>query len=158
MLRVDDGEVPAGDQFLPLHVQLSWSVAPLTSDCVPSKDRLLVLVNRHGHRQYGVGVTEQALGLDGPIEVVVSTFIPGGKVPPVFLAVPGNRRLIEPAVALDQVREPSPSRPQRKAHLRLDLSDDSPPIIAPRFFVKLPTIASFDCELGEPCHELSDAI
>src|SRR4051794_20583226 len=93
-------------------------------------------------------MTEQALRLDRAIEVVVATLVTGGEVPLLLLAVPGEGRLEQPAVVLDQVRDSPGARSQGVLHLRLHLRQDLSLLVAPNLPVELADAAPFNRELG----------
>ena len=63
--------------------------------------------------------------MDRPVEVEVLRLIAGGEIPPPLLRVPGDRRLEEEAVALDQVGEASPPGAEHELDLGLVPGDDS---------------------------------
>src|SRR5262249_11786183 len=103
---------------------------------------------REGDRLDAVRVAEEALGLDRPIEMVVAPLVAGGHVPPILLAVPGDGRLEQPAVALEEGRD-SPGAPsQGVGHLRLHTRQDPPLLVAPGLAMDLPAAAPFDREVG----------
>jgi hypothetical protein len=103
VLRVDDGQVTALYDVLPPGVQPAGPVAPLAADGTAApEDGLLVPVGRHPHRLDAVGVAEEALGHDRPVEMAVEPVVAGGQAPRMPSGVPGDGRLEQPAVMLDE--------------------------------------------------------
>ena len=77
--RVDDRVVRAGGHVglaMPSHMQLAGAVAALAADAVALEDRLAVVVDRVGHVIHAVGVAEQTVRSDGPIEVGILLVVP----------------------------------------------------------------------------------
>jgi hypothetical protein len=148
MPRIDDGQVKAIHHLLPCRMQLARTVASLAANRVASKDRILVQIDRELDWLDAVRMTEQALGLNGSLEMVVATLVAGRKVPLSLLAVPGDGRLEQPAVTLDQIRDTSGSRSQSIANLCLHLCQHPASLVVSRLTVKLPPIAPLDGEPG----------
>ena len=88
----------------------------------------------------------------------IALLVAGGEVPLFLLAVPGDRRLKQPALVLDEVGDAPRTRPQRILDLGLDLGDDTPLLVAPGLLVKLAAFATFDRELGCPRIERGRAV
>ena len=158
MSRVDDGQVAALDHLLPSHMELAWPVAPFAADRVASEDGFPVSVDRQVDRFHAVGMTEQALGLDRPLEMLVASLVAGRKVPLVLLAVPGDWRLKQPPVMLDQVRDSPGARTHGILHFRLHFCQDPPLLVAAALTVKLAASAPFDRELGKPRRERGQTV
>jgi hypothetical protein len=99
---VDDGAVPllllaAGD------VQRPRAVAALAADGVPLEDRFRVAIQRALDVVGAVGVTEQAVGQDGPSRPQRLARA-RRQVPHLLLGIPADRRHEQVAVAVGQVR------------------------------------------------------
>ena len=94
-----------------LMCQLSGPVAALAADGVAlSKHRCLVTIVGACDPLGPVGVAEETLREYGPIEARHSREIARRQAPPALVGIPGDGRLEQEAVALDQVRESLPAR------------------------------------------------
>src|SRR5262249_2793873 len=72
-------------------VQLARPVAALAANPVAREDRLDILADPAGHGVDLVRVAEQAIGGDGPLEMLVSILVAGCQVPNALLRVPAHR-------------------------------------------------------------------
>ena len=113
MPGIDDGEIATIDGLLPAGMQLARAVTALAANGMALEDRLAVPVDRELDRESAIGMTEETLGLDRPIEVQVALLISRRQVKPPLLAVPRNRRLKQSALMLDEVRYTARARSQR---------------------------------------------
>ena len=92
------------------HMELARPVAALTTNLVALENRRPIPVERTAnHRLDPVGVAKQACGLDRPVKMVIQLFIAGRQAPSTCQRVPGDRRLDEEAVAIDEISQASPS-------------------------------------------------
>jgi hypothetical protein len=148
--RVDDGQVSITDWLVRARVEPPRAVAPFAANGITLKDGLLVSAHRQINRLDPVSVAEQALGLDGPVKMEVAMLVAGSQVPTLFLTVPGNGRLKQPAVMFDEKRDSTRARSHCILHFVFDLGDGVPVRITPGFFVKHAAIAFLDRESERP--------
>ena len=66
---VDDRQVTAARELLVPRVELAGPVAALAADRIAPEDRLLVTIRGEGDGLDAVGMTEQAIGIDRPVEM-----------------------------------------------------------------------------------------
>ena len=124
--RVDDVRAVAAGFQRATHMQFARPVAPLATDGVAEKNRRLVPIGRLRDVLHPVGVARQAFRADRTLETAVQLPETGREIPPLRLRVPGQRRLEQIPVPIDQKRQRMSARsqnvPDDPVHLRDDLS------------------------------------
>ena len=131
MPRVDDPRHVAGRERRLGQVQFSRTMASLAADRMAAEGGRPVAALGSFHMLYLVRMADQAGGRDLPLEAPDPLLITGGESPATFLRIPGDRRLEEIVVALDQERPSMGAGTQHVAHFALNLPDDLPRPIAP---------------------------
>src|SRR5262245_51590317 len=105
-------------------MQLAGSVAPLATNRMPAKDRLMVQVHAIRDPRHLVAVAEQAFRRDLTIGMRLVVGVTGRKVPALGLGVPADGRLIEETVCLHEIGSPSLSRSEHVLDWRGKLGED----------------------------------
>ena len=80
-------------------------MATLTTDRVAAKDGGMISVDGVLDRRHQITVAVKALRKDEPVKHIAPRPESGRQVPDLLLLIPGNGRLHQPAVALEQVGE-----------------------------------------------------
>src|SRR5262245_27177394 len=150
VLRVNDGTVDPVDHLTALDVQLAGAVAAFAADGVALEDRRLEAVVGVLHRLGPVGVAKEAGGGNGPLEVLMPSFVAGRQVPSLFLREPADGRLVQVAIGVDEEGVAARTRAQRELHLRLVLEDDSPVGVAAAFVVEYAVPPAYDLVMESP--------
>jgi hypothetical protein len=135
MRGVHDRHVSSPRHSRTPNVQLSGTVAALTTDGMSLKDWRPVPVDRSRRPFESIAVTEQAVRQYRPVKVVVPCLITRRQIPAPATGIPGDRRLEKEPITLDQVRECLPPGADHVLNLRRIARDASPRSIAALFLV-----------------------
>jgi hypothetical protein len=147
MPGIDDIEIATLNHLRLTSVQLAWPMAALAPDgkTTPS-DGLLVQVRRKTDWLDLVGVAEETLGNDGSIKMRVHSIESRRECPALLSGVPGDGRLEQTTVVLNEERDSLSPRTNRVAGLSSDLRDDLSCLVDPNLPVERAPVSLVDRE------------